>query len=236
MTENVSPECAAVEDDLVELALGSLTGKQRVVALAHLDTCPRCSAEVEELSAAADELLHLAPLTEPPVGFEARVFERLGLRARPSDRWARSTGWLGNRPRLGLALASLAVIAVLGIGTLVGYGTANRGGPGYSLGCCGWSRGRALPVWRARRGRGDGLRRQPHLVVHVRRQPVVERGAALPGCARPRSYHHAGRLLAVPGQGRLGSQRERTGWPVAPGPGGQRQRSRARLCHPQLRL
>ena len=132
MTENVSPECAAVEDDLVELALGSLTGKQRVVALAHLDTCPRCSAEVEELSAAADELLHLAPLTEPPVGFEARVFERLGLRARPSDRWARLTGWLGNRPRLGLALASLAVIAVLGIGTLVGYGTANRGGPGYS--------------------------------------------------------------------------------------------------------
>jgi hypothetical protein len=130
MTGNVSPECAAVEDDLVELALGSLTGKQRVITLAHLDQCPRCSAEVEELSAAADELLHLAPLTEPPLGFEARVFERLGLRARPSDPWARLTEWLGSRPRLGLALGALAVVAVLGIGALVGYGTTNRGGAG----------------------------------------------------------------------------------------------------------
>ena len=127
MNEHLNPDCALVEDDLVELALGTLSGKQRVVALAHLDSCPRCSAEVEELSAAADELLHLAPLAEPPLGFEARVFERLGLRPRPSDRLTRLAGWLNGRPRLGLALAALAVAAFLGIGTLVGYGTANHG-------------------------------------------------------------------------------------------------------------
>ena len=50
-----------------------------MAALSHLEDCARCSAEVDELSPAADQLLHLAPSAEPPVGFEAGVFERLGL-------------------------------------------------------------------------------------------------------------------------------------------------------------
>ena len=40
------PECARVEGDLAELALGTLNGKARGAALAHLERCPRCSAEV----------------------------------------------------------------------------------------------------------------------------------------------------------------------------------------------
>ena len=89
------PECAAIQDDIVGLALGSLAGKEREAALGHLETCARCSSEVEELSAAADELLHLAPEAEPPLGFEARVFERLGLspasgRATPAPAGRRS--------------------------------------------------------------------------------------------------------------------------------------------------
>ncbi|HYA45805.1 MAG TPA: hypothetical protein VED59_09360 [Acidimicrobiales bacterium] len=127
MNEHLNPGCALVEDDLVELALGTLSGKQRVAALAHVDNCPRCSAEVEELSTAADELLHLAPLAEPPLGFESHVFERLGLHPKPSHRLTRLAGRLKGRPRLVVALAALAVVVVLGIGTLVGYGTANRG-------------------------------------------------------------------------------------------------------------
>ena len=83
MGDNLRPECAAVDDDLVALALGSLTGKQRVAAVAHMESCARCSAEVDELSKAADQLLHLAPASEPPLGFEAGVFERLGLNPRP---------------------------------------------------------------------------------------------------------------------------------------------------------
>lgn len=71
--------CEAVEADLVELALGVLTGKERVAALAHLGTCARCAFEVEQLSGLGDQLLALAPAAEPPVGFEAGVFERLGL-------------------------------------------------------------------------------------------------------------------------------------------------------------
>jgi hypothetical protein len=114
MSESLTRECAAVADDLVELALGSLAGRQRAAALAHLDYCPRCCAEVEKLSAAADGLVHLMPQVEPSAGFEARVFDRLRVQVR-SSRWP---AWLAWRPRLVLALGALAVSAVVGTGTL----------------------------------------------------------------------------------------------------------------------
>jgi hypothetical protein len=118
--EVLPPDCARIDPDLAELALGALTGKERVAALAHLEECARCSAEVDELAAAADQLLHLAPATEPPVGFEARVFERLGLRTRPAG-WRSWAIW---RPRLGLAVAACAVVVAFGLGALLGYGTS----------------------------------------------------------------------------------------------------------------
>ncbi len=121
------PECALIEPDLAELALGALTGKERVAALAHLEECALCSAEVDELAAAADQLLHLAPAAEPPVGFEARVFERLGLRPGPAG-WRSWSIW---RPKLGLALAAAAVVVAFGLGALVGYGTSGGGGEHY---------------------------------------------------------------------------------------------------------
>ncbi|MGP8204981.1 MAG: hypothetical protein ACLQVK_02810 [Acidimicrobiales bacterium] len=118
----LAPECARIDPDLAELALGALTGKERVTALAHLEDCSRCSAEVDELAAAADQLLHLAPAAEPPVGFEARVFERLGLRPGPVG-WRSWPVW---RPKLALAVAAAAVVVAFGLGALLGYGT--RGG------------------------------------------------------------------------------------------------------------
>jgi hypothetical protein len=128
------PGCGAIQDDIVELALGSLAGKEREAALAHLETCARCSSEVEELSAAADELLHLAPEAEPPVGFEARVFERLGLspasgRATPAPPGRR----IGRRRRARfpaarpawrpspVVAAAAAVVLAAGLGGLAGY-------------------------------------------------------------------------------------------------------------------
>lgn len=125
MNESLAPECAAVEPDLAELALGSLAGKPRAAALAHLDSCARCSAEVEDLSAAADELLLLAPRMEPSAGFEARVFEQLGLRHRP-PRWRT---WLTERPRLVLGVGALAVLAAFGTGTLVAGHPTTSGKP-----------------------------------------------------------------------------------------------------------
>jgi hypothetical protein len=123
MGDNLRPECAAVDDDLVALALGSLTGKQRVAAVAHMETCARCSAEVDELSKAADQLLHLAPVSEPPIGFEAGVFERLGLNLRPAG-WRT---WLAVRPKLAMAMAACALVVTFGLGAIIGHGTSSGG-------------------------------------------------------------------------------------------------------------
>jgi hypothetical protein len=122
---HLPPRCAAVDADLVELALGTLTGKARVMALAHLDTCARCSAEVEALSAAADQLMLLAPEAEPPVGLEARVFERLGL----AEAKAKVLPWPLRLPRRTLvAAAAIFVVLVFAMGALTGHMT----GAGYS--------------------------------------------------------------------------------------------------------
>jgi hypothetical protein len=119
MGDDLSPECAAVDDDLVELALGTLSGKQRVAAVAHLENCARCSAEVNDLSRASDQLLHLAPASEPPLGFEAGVFEHLGLNQRPPG-WRL---WLAQKPKLSLAMAACALVVMFGLGALVGHGS-----------------------------------------------------------------------------------------------------------------
>jgi hypothetical protein len=122
MSENLPPACAAVDDDLGELALGTLTGRGRVAALAHLEVCARCSAEVDELSAAADQLLHLAPAVEPPVGFEAGVFERMGLQTTKSRRWRPSFPspftW---RPKIAVAVAACVLAVAFGVGAFVGH-------------------------------------------------------------------------------------------------------------------
>src|SRR5580658_4636816 len=78
MSTNIH-NCDAYADHLAELALGTLSGRERAETLAHVEGCTRCSDEVEELSKAADELLHVAPETEPPLGFEVRLLERLGV-------------------------------------------------------------------------------------------------------------------------------------------------------------
>jgi hypothetical protein len=125
MGENLPPACAAVSGDLAELALGTLTGRERVVALSHLESCARCSAEVDELSAAADQLLYLAPSVEPPVGFEAGVFERLGLQDRPRRWWPSFTWPLTWRPKVAAAIAACALAVVFGLGALVGHITGD---------------------------------------------------------------------------------------------------------------
>ena len=70
--------------------------------------CAACRQEVGELSEVADELLLLAPLQEPPAGFESRVLDRIG--ARPARR--RRTRRLALRLAAPLA-AALATAAVL---------------------------------------------------------------------------------------------------------------------------
>ncbi len=111
-------DCSETEEDLVELALGTLTGRRRAEALAHLEGCPRCAAEVEELSRTADQLLHVAQPVEPPVGFESRLFDKLGVdQAHPRRAKVRPFSLRpAERRRTASLGAAAAVIAAVGFG------------------------------------------------------------------------------------------------------------------------
>jgi hypothetical protein len=111
--------CAAFQNELCELALGVLTGRDRARVLAHVESCQRCAEELEHLSRAADAVVQVAPEVEPPMGFEVRLFERMGVadvrrrrrRVRPS-RWA-----VG-------AFAAAAAVAALAVGLSLGPSSA----------------------------------------------------------------------------------------------------------------
>ena len=93
--------CDDVRELLPELALGIADGEDRSRALEHAATCADCRRELESLSAVADELLELAPATEPPAGFEVRALGSLLPRPRRARRTFR-------RP---FALAAVALAA-----------------------------------------------------------------------------------------------------------------------------
>jgi hypothetical protein len=81
MSELNDMTCAELADVAAELALGVLTGRERAMAIAHLDECDACREDVRQLMATGGQLLELLPTAEPPAGFETRVLERIGLSA-----------------------------------------------------------------------------------------------------------------------------------------------------------
>jgi len=81
MSELNDMTCAELADVAAELALGVLTGRERAVAVAHLDRCDGCREYVRQLMATGEQLVELLPAAEPPAGFETRVLARLGLPA-----------------------------------------------------------------------------------------------------------------------------------------------------------
>lgn len=109
--------CERFEDDVAALALGTLTGRQRADVIAHVEGCRSCESLLELLSATSDQLLELAPVVEPPIGFEVRVLNR--IRATERARATRS------RRRVALFAAAAIAIGVLGFtaGDLFGNGS-----------------------------------------------------------------------------------------------------------------
>lgn len=98
MTE---PDGGCLSDDIVtDLALGYLSGRERVAALAHAAGCVRCRGELRSLVETGEALLLAGPLIDPPAGFETAVL---------SDIQPRS----GRVPRRVGALAVAAVVAAL---------------------------------------------------------------------------------------------------------------------------
>lgn len=133
MSELNEMGCEEFANVAAELALGVLTGRERAQALAHLDRCDACRAEVRQLTLTGEELLGLLPPVEPPAGFETRVLARIGIEApapapAPAPA-AKPHGW--RLPRWFAAgspgitrrmLATAAVVAALAVAILGGWG------------------------------------------------------------------------------------------------------------------
>jgi hypothetical protein len=103
--------CEEVRELAPELALGIAGGDERARALSHLAECAECRRHVEELSTLGDELLLLAPIQEPPVGFETRVLELIRPQAPPRRR----------RRFVPLAAAAAAAAAVTAVAMWFGF-------------------------------------------------------------------------------------------------------------------
>jgi hypothetical protein len=130
--------CDEHTDNLAELALGILTGRERAATLAHVEACPRCAEELEQLAHAADAVVRVAPELEPTVGFEVRLFNRMGLTEAPPmtestpdlaflpatpGRHGATVRWISSRPRW--AMAAAAAVIALAIGLSIGWNTGS---------------------------------------------------------------------------------------------------------------
>ncbi len=100
----MSLTCAQLEELAAELALGTVSGAERAAALDHLAGCRPCRTLVDELARVADNLLLLAPVAEPPPGFETKVLSQLGVAPVPG---ARASTPIRRRVLVGVAAAAL---------------------------------------------------------------------------------------------------------------------------------
>lgn len=138
MTVQRLPRCEWVREVAPDLALGLLTGQDRGDALAHLERCEGCRAEVAALSGTADEILLAAPEATPPDGFDRRVLAAVAAHRALDDDGPGATAPAPRRGRArrpgtrAVALAAAAIVLVVsGVAAAVlRNGTALDGGPG----------------------------------------------------------------------------------------------------------
>jgi hypothetical protein len=131
MTDDLQ-SCDDYAENLAELALGILTGRDRAATLAHVDSCTHCAEELEQLAHAADAVLSVAPELEPTVGFEVRLFNRMGVadgltRLDPPGGGA-TLRWVARSPRW--VLAAAAAIVALAVGLTIGWSVSSPSGGG----------------------------------------------------------------------------------------------------------
>ena len=107
--------CEPFDDNLAELALGTLTGRERITTLGHVEGCAHCASELEHLSRASDAILQMAPEVEPPPGFEARLRRRMAQDEVRTPRRAVHR-WL---------LAGVAAVVALGLGLSIGLSVSS---------------------------------------------------------------------------------------------------------------
>ena len=98
--------CPELEELAAELALGTVSGAERAAALDHLAGCASCRALVDELARVADRMLQVAPVVEPPPGFESKVLTAVGVRPAAQPR-------LPRRRRMPVGVAAMVMVAAL---------------------------------------------------------------------------------------------------------------------------
>ncbi|HEU4976458.1 MAG TPA: anti-sigma factor [Baekduia sp.] len=111
-------------DDVGAWVLGALDPADERAFRAHLGTCARCQADVEELGAVADLLPAAAPRLVPPPHLGERLMAVVESEARPAPgaetgrsaprRWLRIPLRVRPLPAIALACAVLAIGAVTG--------------------------------------------------------------------------------------------------------------------------
>ena len=106
-------DCGVFEESVGELVLDLLEPAEQAALLHHAAGCARCQAELNSLSAIADQLATAAPECEPPTGFEARVVATF---AAPGAEGARTLPFVRRRP-VATALLAAAAAALLGVWT-----------------------------------------------------------------------------------------------------------------------
>jgi len=113
------PQCAAIADDLTELALGTLSGPRRSEVLEHVGSCQRCRTELDQLAMVVESVQQLAPRVQPPLGFESRVVEKMQAIATPRPRRRRRVTVLS-------AVAAAVALLAFGLGTLIAPEAGDR--------------------------------------------------------------------------------------------------------------
>ncbi len=111
-------DCAELREVAPDVALGLLTGEERAAALAHLQGCEACRAEVASLAGTADEVLFAAPEAEPPPGFGLSVLARLSAASGEVAAVGRPAR-VPPAPRRWSVVAAVGVAAVLAVLALV---------------------------------------------------------------------------------------------------------------------
>ena len=215
--EHGGHSCAEITPALPELALGILTGRDRAATLAHVESCSPCADELEQLARAADAVVRVAPELEPPVGFEVRLFSRMGVSDDvPTPIRRRVRTWF---------LASAAAVVALFIGLGAGWALSSPT-PGHTGVAVGTPSPGAIVTTAVLREDGRAVGR---VSTYGRSQPwmfmtlddcVDPRRGDLPGGDRRRRDPHGGHVHRQAGLRRLGRAAPGVTRRRASGPGG----------------
>jgi hypothetical protein len=100
-------DCTQVRDSATEYALGILPPDDARAVSAHILSCPRCRAEVEDIRNLGDRLLDLVPDVEPPLGLDDRIMARVSRRPRRRI-------WIATGAALAAAAAVVGIVAASG--------------------------------------------------------------------------------------------------------------------------